>query len=166
MLREATQGAMTALRSRSMAKRETRIAMTMIEDARQQPAQVFPRRRQRRSRKCWARAATGYLRREEALRAAFRDIQAHELAVVAGMRAALAHAMARIEPAPSNEVARRRGAVSTRCIGNRRARSGTASSRPGSTLRATRATTSSAASASRSAAPIRRSSTHCNPQKN
>jgi type VI secretion system protein len=41
----------------------------------------------------------GYLAPEDALRAAFRDIQAHELALIAGMRATLDDAMSRIDPA-------------------------------------------------------------------
>ncbi len=42
MLREATQGTMTALRSRSVAKHESRIAMTLIEPRDNNPLKFFP----------------------------------------------------------------------------------------------------------------------------
>jgi FHA domain-containing protein/type VI secretion system protein len=120
MLREATQGAMAALRSRSIAKRETRIAMTMIEPRDNNPLKFFPDVDAALAQMLGARGA-GYLTPEHALRAAFHDIQAHELAVVAGMRAALEHVMARIEPAAiekSLDAATGLDAL----IGNRRAR--------------------------------------------
>jgi type VI secretion system protein len=120
MLREATQGTMTALRARSMAKRETRIAMTLIEERDNNPLKFFPDVDMALTQMLGARGA-GYLAPEDALRAAFRDIQAHELAVVAGMRAALEHAMARIDPATiekSLDAATGLDAL----LGNRRAR--------------------------------------------
>jgi type VI secretion system FHA domain protein len=97
MLRVATQGTMTALRSRSMAKRETRIAMTLIEERDNNPLKFFPDVDMALTQMLGARGA-GYLAPEDALQEAFHDIQAHELAVVAGMRAALEHAMSRIDP--------------------------------------------------------------------
>jgi type VI secretion system FHA domain protein len=120
MLREATQGAMTALRSRAMTKRETRMAMTMIEERDNNPLKFFPDADQALAQMLGARA-NGYLPPQEAMRAAFRDIQAHELAMVAGMRAALAHAMARIDP---GAIERALGAPTgiDALIGNRRAR--------------------------------------------
>jgi type VI secretion system FHA domain protein len=97
MLRVATQGTMTALRSRSMAKRETRIAMTLIEERDNNPLKFFPDVDMALTQMLGARGA-GYLAPEDAMQEAFHDIQAHELAVVAGMRAALEHAMSRIDP--------------------------------------------------------------------
>ncbi|MFM0083672.1 type VI secretion system-associated FHA domain protein TagH [Paraburkholderia sediminicola] len=97
MLREATQGAMAALRSRAMTKRETRMAMTMIAERDNNPLKFFPDADRALAQMLGARD-DGYLPPQEAMRAAFRDIQAHELAMVAGMRAALAHAMERIDP--------------------------------------------------------------------
>ncbi|SAL53272.1 FHA domain-containing protein [Caballeronia sordidicola] len=120
MLRVATQGTMTALRSRSMAKRETRIAMTLIEERDNNPLKFFPDVDMALTQMLGARGA-GYLAPEDALQEAFRDIQAHELAVVAGMRAALEHAMSRIDPVTidrSLEAAKGLDAL----LGNRRAR--------------------------------------------
>ncbi|MFM0628580.1 type VI secretion system-associated FHA domain protein TagH [Paraburkholderia xenovorans] len=120
MLREATQGAMTALRSRAMTKRETRMAMTMIEERDNNPLKFFPDVDRALAQMLGARG-NGYLPPQEAMRAAFRDIQAHELAMVAGMRAALAHAMERIDP---SAIERSLDAPSglDALIGNRRAR--------------------------------------------
>ncbi|MFM0254909.1 type VI secretion system-associated FHA domain protein TagH [Paraburkholderia sediminicola] len=120
MLREATQGAMTALRSRAMTKRETRMAMTMIEERDNNPLKFFPDADRALAQMLGARG-NGYLRPQEAMRAAFRDIQAHELAMVAGMRAALAHAMERIDP---SAIERSLDAPTgfDALIGNRRAR--------------------------------------------
>jgi type VI secretion system FHA domain protein len=120
MLREATQGAMTALRSRAMTKRETRMVMTMIEERDNNPLKFFPDADRALAQMLGARG-NGYLPPQEAMRAAFRDIQAHELAMVAGMRAALAHAMERIDP---SAIERSLDAPSglDALIGNRRAR--------------------------------------------
>jgi type VI secretion system FHA domain protein len=120
MLREATQGAMTALRSRAMTKRETRMAMTMIEERDNNPLKFFPDADRALAQMLGARG-NGYLPPREAMRAAFRDIQAHELAMLAGMRAALAHAMERIDP---GAIERSLDAPSglDALIGNRRAR--------------------------------------------
>jgi type VI secretion system FHA domain protein len=121
LLREATQGAMAALRSRAMTKRETRIAMTMIEERDNNPLKFFPDPERALSQMLGARD-NGYLPPREAMRAAFRDIQAHELAMVAGMRAALAHAMERLDPQAIERSLDPPGRLDA-FIGNRRARS-------------------------------------------
>ena len=120
MLREATQGAMTALRSRAVTKRETRMAMTMIEERDNNPLKFFPDADRALAQMLGARG-TGYLPPREAMRAAFRDIQAHELAMLAGMRAALAHAMERIDPAAIERSLDAPSGLDA-LIGNRRAR--------------------------------------------
>ncbi len=120
LLREATQGTMSVLRSRAMARREARMAMTMIEARDNNPLKFFPDADRALTQMLGARGR-GYLAPDEALRAAYRDIQAHELALVAGMRAAFDDAMARLDPdaiegsldAPSGLEA---------LVGNRRAR--------------------------------------------
>jgi type VI secretion system protein len=120
MLREATQGAMAVLRSRAMTKRETRMAMTMIEERDNNPLKFFPDADRALAQMLGTRG-NGYLPPQEAMRAAFRDIQAHELAMVAGMRAALAHAMERIDP-QAIERSLDPPAGLDALIGNRRAR--------------------------------------------
>ncbi|HEX4509470.1 MAG TPA: type VI secretion system-associated FHA domain protein TagH [Burkholderiaceae bacterium] len=97
MLREATQGTMTALRSRSVAKHESRIAMTLIEPRDNNPLKFFPDVDTALAQML-GRANAAYLAPDEAMRAAFRDLQGHELAVVAGMRAALGEALGNLAP--------------------------------------------------------------------
>ncbi|RKE36307.1 FHA domain protein [Paraburkholderia sp. BL23I1N1] len=120
MLREATQGTMAALRSRAMIKRETRMAMTMIEERDNNPLKFFPDADRALAQMLGARD-NGYLPPQDAMRAAFRDIQAHELAMVAGMRATLAHAMERIDPGAIERSLDPPGRLDA-LIGNRRAR--------------------------------------------
>ena len=120
MLRVATQGTMTALRSRSMAKRETRIAMTLIEERDNNPLKFFPDVDMALTQMLGARGA-GYLAPEDALQEAFHDIQTHELAVVAGMRAALEHAMSRIDPVTIDRSVQPAKGIDA-LLGNRRAR--------------------------------------------
>jgi type VI secretion system FHA domain protein len=97
MLREATHGTMTALRSRSVAKHESRIAMTLIEQRDNNPLKFFPDADTALTQML-GRPNAAYLGPQAAMREAFRDLQGHELAVVAGMRAALADALANIAP--------------------------------------------------------------------
>ncbi|MCP3725612.1 type VI secretion system-associated FHA domain protein TagH [Paraburkholderia sp. CNPSo 3272] len=120
LLREATQGTMSVLRSRAMARREARIAMTMIEARDNNPLKFFPDADRALTQMLGARGR-GYLAPDEALRAAYRDIQAHELALVAGMRAAFEDAMARLDPA-AIEGSLDAPAGLEALVGNRRAR--------------------------------------------
>ncbi|WP_254356067.1 type VI secretion system-associated FHA domain protein TagH [Paraburkholderia sp. CNPSo 3281] len=120
LLREATQGTMSVLRSRAMARREARMAMTMIEARDNNPLKFFPDADRALTQMLGARGR-GYLAPDEALRAAYRDIQAHELALVAGMRAAFDDAMARIDPAAIERSLDAPAGLEA-LVGNRRAR--------------------------------------------
>ncbi|BAO90454.1 type VI secretion system-associated FHA domain protein TagH [Caballeronia cordobensis] len=120
MLRTATQGAMSVLRSRAMTKRETRMAMTMIEERDNNPLKFFPDADRALTQMLGARGR-GYLAPDEAMRAAFHDIQTHELALIAGMRAALDDAMARVEPAAIERSLDAPGRFHA-IVGNRKAR--------------------------------------------
>ncbi|WP_250504091.1 type VI secretion system-associated FHA domain protein TagH [Caballeronia sp. AZ7_KS35] len=120
MLRTATQGAMSVLRSRAMTKRETRMAMTMIEERDNNPLKFFPDADRALTQMLGARGR-GYLAPDEAMRAAFHDIQTHELALIAGMRAALDDAMARMEPAAIERSLDAPGRFHA-IVGNRKAR--------------------------------------------
>jgi type VI secretion system FHA domain protein len=97
MLREATQGTMAALRSRSVAKLESRMAMTLIEPRDNNPLKFFPDVDTALGQML-GRPNAAYLDPQAAMQAAFRDLQGHELAVVAGMRAALGEALANLAP--------------------------------------------------------------------
>ena len=98
MLREALRGAMAVLRSRSMTKREARLDVTMIVARDNNPLKFFPDVDSALAQMLTGRGA-GYLPPAEALERAFDDIESHELAVIVGMRAALAHVLGRFDPA-------------------------------------------------------------------
>jgi FHA domain-containing protein/type VI secretion system protein len=98
MLREALRGAMAVLRSRSMTKREARLDVTLIVARDNNPLKFFPDVDSALAQMLTGRGA-GYLPPAEALERAFDDIESHELAVIVGMRAALAHVLGRFDPA-------------------------------------------------------------------
>lgn len=97
MLREATAGTIGALMARTLTKRESRVEMTMIAPQANNPLKFFPDA---------ATALThmlqgplpGYLAPQKAYAGAFVDLRAHELAVMAGTRAALAGVLRRFDP--------------------------------------------------------------------
>ena len=97
MLRESLRGTMAVLRARSMTKREARLDTTMIVARDNNPLKFFPDVDSALAQMLTGRGA-GYLPPEEALKRAFSDIEAHELAVLAGMRAALASVLGRFNP--------------------------------------------------------------------
>ncbi|MEC5408473.1 type VI secretion system-associated FHA domain protein TagH [Paraburkholderia sp. MPAMCS5] len=98
MLRESLRGTMAVLRARSITKREARLDTTMIVARDNNPLKFFPDVDSALAQMLTGRSA-GYLPPGEALARAFNDIEAHELAVIAGMRAALAHVLGRFDPA-------------------------------------------------------------------
>jgi type VI secretion system FHA domain protein len=98
MLREATAGAMQTLMARSVTKRESRIEMTMIGSQANNPLKFFPDPGSALSQML-SKTTGGYMKPVRAFSNAFEDLQAHELAVMAGMHAALSSILARFDPA-------------------------------------------------------------------
>jgi type VI secretion system protein len=98
MLRESLGGTMAVLRSRTMTKREARLDATMIVARDNNPLKFFPDV-DSALLQMFSGRSTGYLAPAEAVHRAFGDLAAHELAVMAGMRAALAHVLQRFDPA-------------------------------------------------------------------
>ena len=98
MLREAVGGTMDVLLARAMTKRDSHIDMTMIGARSNNPLKFFPNPESALSQMLSA-DAPAYLPGVSALAAAFDDLKAHELAVIVGMRAALAEVVQRFEPA-------------------------------------------------------------------
>jgi len=98
MLRESLAGAMAALRSRTSIKQEARLDRTVIATRDNNPLKFFPDVDSALLQMFSGRVA-GYLPPDEAVRQAFADLAAHELAVMAGMRAALDGMEARFHPA-------------------------------------------------------------------
>ncbi|HEY2019812.1 type VI secretion system-associated FHA domain protein TagH [Paraburkholderia sp.] len=120
MLREALRGTMGVLRARSMTKREARLDTTMIVARDNNPLKFFPDVDSALAQMLTGRSA-GYLPPGEALRRAFDDIDAHELAVLAGMRAALAQVLGRFDPASIEAGLKDPGALE-KMLSNRKAK--------------------------------------------
>lgn len=98
LLREATAGTMEILRARALTKKESRIEMTMIAANSNNPLKFFPNPDSALTQMLTGELAA-YLAPVPAMRGAFNDLKAHELAVIAGMRAALAAVLHRFDPA-------------------------------------------------------------------
>jgi len=97
MLREAASGTMDVLMARALTKRESHIDMTMIGARSNNPLKFFPDPVSALTQMLSA-DAPAYLPGVQALNAAFDDLKAHEMAVIAGMREALSEVVQRFEP--------------------------------------------------------------------
>lgn len=98
MLREATAGTMGVLMARAMTKRESRLEMTMISSQANNPLKFFPDADSALMQMMNA-SMPGYMQPVKAYANAFDDLKAHELAIMAGMRAALNGVLKRFDPA-------------------------------------------------------------------
>nr|WP_314539450.1 type VI secretion system-associated FHA domain protein TagH [uncultured Massilia sp.] len=98
MLRVAVGGTIDVLMARTLTKRESRIDLTMIAPRANNPLKFFPDADTALAQMLGARLP-GYMAPLDALAGAFDDLKAHELAVIAGMRAALAAVAQRFDPA-------------------------------------------------------------------
>lgn len=98
MLREATNGTMGVLMARTMTKRESRLEMTMIATKSNNPLKFFPDAESALTQML-TNSMAGYMLPIRSFGNAFDDLKAHEIAVLAGMRAALAGILQRFDPA-------------------------------------------------------------------
>jgi FHA domain-containing protein/type VI secretion system protein len=98
MLREATAGTMAVLLARAMTKRESRLEMTVMGAQANNPLKFFPDAESALAQML-TNALAGYMPPLKSFGSAFEDLKAHEMAVIAGMRAALAGVLARFDPA-------------------------------------------------------------------
>ncbi|MET0858566.1 MAG: type VI secretion system-associated FHA domain protein TagH [Telluria sp.] len=97
MLREATAGTIDVLMARALTKKESRIEMTMLAVRANNPLKFFPNADGALTQML-TNSMAGYLPPVQAMASAFDDLRAHELAVIAGMRAALAAVLHRFDP--------------------------------------------------------------------
>ncbi|TQK08267.1 type VI secretion system-associated FHA domain protein TagH [Herbaspirillum sp. SJZ107] len=102
LLREATAGTMDVLMARAMTKKESRIDMTMLSVRANNPLKFFPNADGALTQMLTGTMA-GYMAPRDAMAGAFDDLRAHELAVIAGMRAALGAVLHRFDPARIEE---------------------------------------------------------------
>jgi type VI secretion system FHA domain protein len=98
MLREATAGTIDVLMARALTKKESRIDVTMLAARENNPLKFFPHA-EGALRQLLTGSMPGYMAPVEAMAGAFDDLRAHELAVIAGMRAALAAVLGQFDPA-------------------------------------------------------------------
>lgn len=97
MLREATRGTVELLGARAALKREVRAEVTMIVARENNPLKFSPTVEVALQHLLGA-PVQGFLPAEAAMRSAFDDLRAHELALMAGIRAALEGALKRFDP--------------------------------------------------------------------
>ncbi|MBA5606664.1 type VI secretion system-associated FHA domain protein TagH [Duganella sp. FT3S] len=98
MLREAMSGTMAVLLARAMTKRESRLEVTVLGAQANNPLKFFPDAEMALTQMLTG-SVGGYMPPVKAVASAFDDLKSHELAVIAGMRAALAGVLARFDPA-------------------------------------------------------------------
>ncbi|MES2103395.1 MAG: type VI secretion system-associated FHA domain protein TagH [Pseudomonadota bacterium] len=102
MLREATNGTMGVLMARAMTKRESRLEMTMIASQANNPLKFFPDTDSALTQML-SNSLAGYMMPVRAYANAYDDLKAHELAILAGMRAALSGVLQRFDPTAIEE---------------------------------------------------------------
>ncbi|SAL03717.1 FHA domain-containing protein [Caballeronia calidae] len=108
MLRTAVRGVVDVLLSRSVLKREISLDTTMLVQRDNNPLKFFPDGDGALAQMMRG-ASAGYLPAQAALEGAFDDIRRHELAVLAGTRAAMQHLLGRFDPRAIARADTRRG---------------------------------------------------------
>jgi FHA domain-containing protein/type VI secretion system protein len=89
---------MAVLMARAMTKRESRLDMTVLGAQANNPLKFFPDAEGALAQML-TNAMAGYMAPLKSFGSAFEDLKAHEMAVIAGMRAALAGVLQRFNPA-------------------------------------------------------------------
>lgn len=121
MLRTATAGTMDVLMARALTKRESHIDLTMIAPRANNPLKFFPDATSALTQMLGT-PVPGYLPPLAALDGAFDDLKAHEMAVIAGMRAALAAVVQRFDPERIEQRLTEPGRIERLLAGSRKAR--------------------------------------------
>jgi type VI secretion system protein len=121
MLREATAGTLSVLLARAMTKRESRLEMTVLGAQANNPLKFFPDAESALAQML-TNAMSGYMPPVKSIGSAFEDLKAHELAVIAGMRAALDGVLARFNPALIEARMEPAGVMDKMLVASRKAR--------------------------------------------
>ncbi|RYF16062.1 MAG: type VI secretion system-associated FHA domain protein TagH [Comamonadaceae bacterium] len=98
LLRVSAEGTLALLQSRAVAKRHMRAEGTHIEPRQNNPLKFAPDATEALTRMLQRDASPGFLDPEAALRDAHRDLLVHQVAMVAGMRAAVFELFSRLGP--------------------------------------------------------------------
>jgi FHA domain-containing protein len=121
MLRSATEGTLQLLLTRQEFKREVRAEVTMIAAQANNPLKFSPTVEVALAH-LLGPGVRGFMPPEAAMRDAFDDLRAHQFGVMVGMRAALAHVIARFEPAELEKKISAKTALDALFSANRKAK--------------------------------------------
>lgn len=97
MLRQFAQGTIDTLATRSMVKSEFRLQQTMIRPVDNNPLKLSPSGDEALKIMLMG-DSSAYLPAENSIQEGFKDIQAHQLAMMSGIQAAFMHLLQRFEP--------------------------------------------------------------------
>jgi type VI secretion system FHA domain protein len=118
LLREATRGSVELLSARAALKREMRADVTMIGAQKNNPLKFSPTV-EAALQHLLGPQVPGFMAPAPAMRDAFDDLRAHQLGVMAGMRAALEGVLGRFDPAQlESQLAQRGGGGLVAAAGN------------------------------------------------
>ena len=120
-LRASTEGTLQLLLTRQEFKREVRAEVTMIASQANNPLKFSPTVEVALAH-LLGPGVRGFMPPEAAMRDAYDDLRAHQFGVMVGMRAALAHVIARFEPAELEKKITEKSALDSLFIANRKAR--------------------------------------------
>jgi len=121
LLRESTRGAVELLLARAALKREMRAEMTMIVSRENNPLKFSPTV-EVALQHLLGPPAPGFMPPAAAMRDAFDDLRAHQLGVMAGMRAALEGVLQRFDPQQLESKLSKRSAIDSIIPATRKAR--------------------------------------------
>ena len=121
MLRSATEGTLQLLLARQEFKREVRAEVTIIASQANNPLKFSPTVDVALAH-LLGPGVRGFMPAETAMRDAFNDLRAHQFGVMVGLRAALAHALARFEPAVLERKISAKSKLDTLFTANRKAK--------------------------------------------
>lgn len=121
ILRSATEGTLQLLLTRQEFKREVRAEVTMIASQANNPLKFSPTVEVALAH-LLGPGVRGFMPPEAAMRDAFNDLRAHQFGVMVGMRAALAHVIARFEPEELEKKIASRSALDALFSANRKAK--------------------------------------------
>jgi FHA domain-containing protein len=121
LLREATRGSVELLVARAALKREMRAEMTMIVARENNPLKFSPSP-EVALQYLLSPTMPGFMAAQPAMRDAFDDLRAHQLAVMAGMRSALEGVLQRFNPVRLEGELTQRSAISSLLPALRKAR--------------------------------------------
>jgi FHA domain-containing protein len=121
ILRSATEGTLQLLLTRQEFKREVRAEVTMIASQANNPLKFSPTVEVALAH-LLGPGVRGFMQPEAAMRDAYNDLRAHQFGVMVGMRAALAHVIARFEPEELEKKIASRSALDALFSANRKAK--------------------------------------------